>query len=96
MKLSGDEVREIASEARLALEPAELERAERYINNFLSMLDRFRELDLEDVEPFCFAEVSDCPLRGDALAPFDDVKAILDEGPHREGDYFKVPRIMEE
>lgn len=96
MKLSGDEVREIASEARLVLEPAELERVERYINNFLSMLDRFGELDLGDVEPFCFAETMDCPLRGDLPAPFEDVRAILDEGPHRVGDYFKVPRIMEE
>ena len=30
------------------------------------------------------------------ITPFGDVKAILDEGPHRVGDYFKVPRIMEE
>lgn len=96
MKLSNDEVREIAAEARLVLNESELERAVRYINNFLSMLDRFKELDLENVEPFCFAEKTDCPLRGDVLTPFGDVRAILDEGPHRTGNYFRVPRIMEE
>ena len=52
MKLSNDEVREIALEARLTLDDAELEKAARYINNFLSMLDRFKELDLKEVEPF--------------------------------------------
>ena len=41
MKLSNDEVREIALEARLTLDDAELEKAARYINNFLSMLDHF-------------------------------------------------------
>lgn len=96
MKLSNDAVREIASEARLALDDAELARAACYINNFLSMLDRFKELDLDGVEPFCFAEKTDCPLREDNLTPFGGVQAILDEGPHRAGDYFKVPRIMEE
>ena len=33
MKLSNDEVREIALEARLTLDDAELEKAARYINN---------------------------------------------------------------
>ena len=96
MKLSNDAVREIASEARLVLDDAELLRAARYLNNFLSMLDRFKELNLEGVEPFCFAETSECPLREDVLTPFGDIGAILDEGPHRTGDYFRVPRIMEE
>lgn len=96
MGLSSDEVRGIASEARLTLDDAELARAVRYINNFLSMLDRFKELNLAGVEPFCFAETSDCPLRGDVLAPFGAIEAILNEGPHREEKYFKVPRIMEE
>ena len=96
MKLSNDEVREIALEARLTLDDAELEKAARYINNFLSMLDRFKELDLKDVEPFCFAETMECPLRNDALTPFGGRDAILRESAHVERDYFKVPRIMEE
>ena len=96
MKLSSDEVRDIALEARLILTEGELAAAVGYINDFLDMLDRFKELDLKDVEPFCFAEKTECPLREDVLTPFGDVRAILDEGPHRVGDYFKVPRIMEE
>ena len=96
MKLSNDEVREIALEARLTLDDAELEKAARYINNFLSMLDRFKELDLKDVEPFCFAETMECPLRDDVLKPFGGRDVILRESAHVERDYFKVPRIMED
>ncbi|MCR5346305.1 MAG: Asp-tRNA(Asn)/Glu-tRNA(Gln) amidotransferase subunit GatC [Fretibacterium sp.] len=95
MKLSGDEVREIAQESRLALTDKELEGAVRYINDFLDMLDRFRELDLSGVEPFNFAETISCPLRDDVHTPFDNRDAILDESAHVEADYFKVPRIME-
>ena len=96
MKLSNDAVRDIASEARLALTDVELERAVHYINNFLGMLDCFKELDLTGVEPFCFAETSECPLREDTVKPFPDVDEMLTESAHRSGDYIRAPRIMGE
>ena len=96
MKLSSDEVRDIALEARLILTEDELAAAVGYINDFLDMLDRFKELDLKDVEPFCFAETMECPLRDDVLKPFGGRDVILRESAHVERDYFKVPRIMEE
>ncbi|MDR1048714.1 MAG: Asp-tRNA(Asn)/Glu-tRNA(Gln) amidotransferase subunit GatC [Synergistaceae bacterium] len=94
MKLDGDEVRAIAAEARLSLTDAELTKTVGYINNFLDMVDRFKELDLKDVEPFCFAESNVCPLREDVPAPFGAPEEIVAE--RAESGYFKVPRIMEE
>ena len=96
MKLGNDEVREIAAEARLVLTDPELDKAVRYINNFLELLGRFKELDLKNVEPFCFAEASACPLREDEVKPFGGVEEILAESEHRSGSYIKVPRIMGE
>ena len=96
MKLTSEEVNSIALESRLILTEQELDGAVRYINNFLDMLDRFRELDLKDVEPFTFAEVLECPLRDDKVVQFPDTEAILHESEHVDGSYFKVPRIMEE
>ena len=96
MKLNSEEVNEIALESRLVLTEQELAGAVRYINNFLNMLDRFKELDLKDVEPFSFAEALECPLRDDEVIPFTNTQAILDESEHVYGSYFKVPRIMEE
>ena len=96
MGLSGDEVREIALESRLVLNDEELDGAVRYINDFLEMLDRFRELDLKDVEPFSFAEAIECPLREDEVISFPNRDDILRESAHVESDYFKVPRIIEE
>ena len=96
MKLTSEEVNGIAIESRLLLNEAELEGAVRYINNFLDMLDRFKELDLKDVEPFSFAEALECPLRYDVVTAFPDTEAILHESEHVDGSYFKVPRIMEE
>ena len=96
MRLSSEEVNSIALESRLVLTEDELAGAVRYINNFLNMLDRFKELDLKDVEPFSFAEALECPLREDTVIQFPQTQAILDESKHVDGAYFKVPRIMEE
>jgi aspartyl/glutamyl-tRNA(Asn/Gln) amidotransferase C subunit len=96
MKLGEDDVRAIADEARLSLTDTELAGAVRYINNFLEMVDRFKELDLKDVEPFCFAETNVCPLRKDVPAAFPDGKDILLERASTMGSFFKVPRIVED
>lgn len=96
MKLGSDDVRAIAAEARLSLTDTELTGAVRYINNFLEMVDRFRELDLKNVEPFSFAEANECPLREDVPSAFCETCEILAERPDREGSLFRVPRILEE
>ena len=96
MKLDANEVNEIALESRLVLTEQELAGATRYINNFLDMLDSFKELDLKDVEPFSFAEALECPLREDTVISFANTQGILDESEHVDGAYFKVPRIIEE
>ena len=96
MKLDAEQVNEIALESRLLLTEQELTGAVRYINNFLDMLDCFKELDLKDVEPFSFAEALECPLRDDKVISFPYNEAILHESEHVDGSYFKVPRIMED
>ena len=96
MKLDANQVNEIALESRLLLTEQELAGAVRYINNFLDMLDCFKELDLKDVEPFSFAEAIECPLRDDTVISFTNTQGILNESEHVDGSYFKVPRIIEE
>ena len=99
MKLGDDDVKAIASEARLSLTDDELEGALRYVNNFLDMADRFKELDLKNVSPFCFAEADRLPLREDKSEQFAQIPEILAARvavSSAEGAFFKVPRIMEE
>lgn len=99
MKLGNDDVRAIASEARLSLTDDELSDAVRFINNFLNMADRFKELDLKEVEPFRFAEAYENPLREDNPEQFARIPEILGDRADASagmGSYFKVPRIMEE
>ena len=94
MKLGDDDVRAIASDARLSLTDGEVKNTVRYINKLIDMWDRFKELDLKNVPPFRFAESLKCPLREDKPEPFAGIPEIL--GTRADGAFFKVPRIMEE
>ena len=102
MRLGDDDVRAVASEARLSLTDEELKGAARFVNNFLDMADRFKELDLKNVEPFCFAETAESSLRAlreDKPEPFGRVPEILaarTADASLDGALFRVPRIMEE
>ena len=96
MKLGDDDVRAIAAEARLSLTEEELAGAVRYVNHFFEMANRFKELDLKDVEPFEFADAPECPLRDDVPAEFGKMSDILADHGDLETSCFKVPRIMEE
>jgi len=99
MKLGDYDVRSLASEARLSLTDDELGNAVRFINDFLDMADKFKELDLKSVEPFCFAEITVCPLREDNPEHFGQRTEILADRTNAgvgTDACFKVPRIMEE
>jgi len=63
------------------------------------MADRLKELDLKDIEPFCFAEAHENPLREDNSEPFARIPEILADRADASagmGAFFKVPCIMEE
>ena len=96
MKLGNDDAQAIAYEARLSLTDDELADAARFVNNILDMADRFKELDLKNVEPFCFAETRECPLREDKPETFANIPEILSARAVGVDSLFKVPRIMEE
>ena len=78
----------------MSLTDEELKDAVMYVNNFFDMADRLKELDLKDVEPFCFDEATECPLREDRPEQFAQIPEIL--GNRVEDGFFKVPRIMGE
>ncbi|MEM9151391.1 MAG: Asp-tRNA(Asn)/Glu-tRNA(Gln) amidotransferase subunit GatC [Cyanobacteria bacterium P01_F01_bin.3] len=89
-----DQVRKVASLARLELSDAEQQQFTGQLNNILDYVQQLDELETKDVEPTTRAiEVSNI-TRPDQLETFADREAILDSAPDREEDFFKVPKIM--
>lgn len=97
MALSLDEVRRIASLARLRLDADEERTFQVQLSAILDHVELLRELDVSEVEPMTHAlAAGEAPaLREDALQASLSPREALANAPAREGTCFKVPRIIE-
>jgi aspartyl-tRNA(Asn)/glutamyl-tRNA(Gln) amidotransferase subunit C len=92
-RIRPEEVREIATLARLALGEDEILRMTQDLDAILGYVNALRELDTAETEPMTHAVPFDCPLRADAVAPSLSVDEALANAPRREASFFQVPRI---
>lgn len=95
MPIDRTTVRGIAALARLQVEPAEEERYVRELQEILSYVEQLQALDVEGIEPTSTVVAGEPPpLRADEERACDLHDEALAEAPDREGDYFRVPRVV--
>ncbi|MEG4810055.1 Asp-tRNA(Asn)/Glu-tRNA(Gln) amidotransferase subunit GatC [Microcoleus sp. F8-D3] len=89
-----EEVRKVANLARLELTPEEEEQFTGQLNGILDYFEQLSELDTSKVQPTTRALDVSNVMRSDDLQPFPKRESILEEAPDRDGEFFKVPKIM--
>lgn len=95
MKISRDEIRHVALLARLALEPAEEEAMTATLDAILTYMEKLGELDTSAVEPTAHILELPAAWRADVVTNAPDTDALLANAPARDGDFFRVPKIIE-
>jgi aspartyl-tRNA(Asn)/glutamyl-tRNA(Gln) amidotransferase subunit C len=97
MALSLEDVRRIASLARLQLTAEEERLFAGQLSAILDYVRQLEELDVSGVEPMTHALAAGegAPLREDQVRPGLPPERALAAAPAREGTCFKVPRIIE-
>jgi aspartyl-tRNA(Asn)/glutamyl-tRNA(Gln) amidotransferase subunit C len=94
---SGDiDVAYVAKLARLALEPAEIERFGAQLGALLEYVKALEALPVADVAATAQVIPSTNVMRDDVAEPSLPRDAVLAAAPQREGAYFRVPRIIAE
>ena len=95
-KISLKDVEHVARLARLELSDADKERMRRELDGILTYIDKLRALDTEGVEPTSHAIPMTNVMRDDTPRPSLPQDAMLANAPERSGEFFRVPRIIEE
>ena len=90
------DVEHVARLARLALTDAELERMREQLNGILAYIEKLNELDTRNVEPTSHAVPLVNVMRDDAPGPCLPREEALAKAPDRAGEFFRVPRIIED
>jgi aspartyl-tRNA(Asn)/glutamyl-tRNA(Gln) amidotransferase subunit C len=94
--ISLDEVKHVARLARLALEAADETRMRAELDGILAYIDKLRAVDVDGVPPTSHAVPLTSIMRDDEPRPSLSLDEMLANAPDRHGDFFRVPRIIEE
>ncbi len=96
MPLSKDEVRHVATLARLGLEPGDEEFYADQLSGILGHIDRLQQLDTEDIPPTAQVVTVASRLRDDEPRPCLSQEDALANAPASVNGFFRVPAIQEE
>jgi aspartyl-tRNA(Asn)/glutamyl-tRNA(Gln) amidotransferase subunit C len=94
MKITKEEVEQVAHLARLTLNQQELEKMTEQLDNILSYVAKLGELDTENITPTTHAFSISNAFRDDAVGDSLSQKEALENCPKQSGEYFIVPRII--
>ena len=95
-KITMKEVDDVARLARLTLSDEEKERMRRELDGILTYIDKLRALDTAGVPPTSHAVPMTNVMREDEPAPSLAQEEMLANAPDRSGEFFRVPKIIEE
>lgn len=94
MSLTPEQVRKVALLARLDLTAEEEAQYASQLSGILDYFDQLSELDVTDVPPTTRAIDVSNVTRSDQLQTYPNRAEILESAPDRDGEFFKVPKIV--
>ena len=95
-KITQDEVKKVAHLARLELNENEINNHAEQLEKILEYIKQLEMIDTNDVPCTTRAIEVTNVFRKDLKKNFDGTEEILELGPSREDQYFKVPKIINE
>ena len=95
-RITADDVRKVAQLARLALPEEKIATYTGQLERILDYVAHLEAVDTEGVPPTTRAVEVVNVTRDDRIDPTPVRDQLLDLAPQREGDFFRVPRILGE
>ena len=93
-KITADDVRKVAKLARLDLPDDTIATYTGQLERILDYVDQLQAVDTEGVLPTTRAVEVVNATREDTVINTDVRQELLDQAPQREGDFFRVPKIL--
>ncbi len=95
-KIDKAQVRKIAKLARLELTDAEVEEFTGQLSAILDYMEKMNELDTTGIEPLAHCLAISNVFREDTVRESLGTERTLANAPQRDGDFFKVPKILDD
>ena len=95
-RIDKEQVRKVAKLSRLELTEAEVEEFTGQLSAILDYVEKMNELDTANVEPLAHCLPVSNVFREDVAKESLGTEKALANAPERDGEFFKVPKILED
>lgn len=96
MALTKNDIEHVAALARLELTEPEKEEFTRDLNAVFGLMEKLKRLDTAGMKPMSNPVPLQNVFRADTIQPSLGTDKVLANAPDRMGDFFKVPKILED
>ena len=90
------DIEALAALARIRLNPAEKDKLSADFGKILGYVNELSKLDVSNVEPTTHPLPIENVFRPDEVKPSSIRDEVLEHAPKREGNFFKVPKVIGE
>ena len=95
MALTFEEVKKVATLARLQLSDSEIEEQSKHFNSLLLQFDQLLELDVTDIEPTSHSNRLVNVMREDRITPSLTQEQVLANAPDSQNGQILTPKIVD-
>ena len=95
MEIDDKLVDHIAHLARLEFEGAEKDQIKNDLKNIIDFMSKLNDVDTDNVEPLIFMTEELSSLRDDVAVETISQKEALKNGPKKDSDYFRIPKVLD-
>ena len=93
-KIDDNLIRHVGVLSRIELTDEQVDTFGRQLADIVAYMDKLQELDTEGVEPLAHAMDIHNVFAADQAAPSLPPEEALANAPEREGDFYKVPKVI--
>jgi len=90
------EIEQIAELARLSLKPEEKAKLKKDLESILGYVEQLKSVPTDSVEPTSHVLNLENVFREDRVHPAAVRDEVLKHAPQREGNFFKVPKVIDQ
>jgi len=90
------EIEQIAELARLSLKPEEKAKLKKDLESILAYVEQLKSVPTDHVEPTSHVLNLENVFREDRVHPSNVRDEVLNHAPQREGNFFKVPKVIDQ
>ena len=95
MKFDKDSLYKLGKLSKIQIDESKLKSLSSDLGSIIEFIDRLKSIDTENVDPTSNSLDQSLVMREDIASDVNTANEILENAPHKELDFFSVPKVIE-